>query len=284
LKKKEKKMKNKVLTLILSASLITSLFIGIERFAVTETGFTIRNPYAAVDWVNYGQYKANFHSHTTESGGENQPAEMIEDHYAKGYDIMALTDHDFTSTTWDRTDRPVDKVYLTSERLAEINAGAGRDSRGMIGIPYSTEQSISDDLNTYWANFMNVSGASLESKITQAESLGGISHINHPGRYTGGDSTANGGADGAAASSDPDTVAYYVNLFEGYSTCVGMEIINKKDDDSYSDRILWDNILKQTMPERPVWGFSNDDSHSVSGTGFSYNMLLLPENNLGNVR
>ena len=270
--------------LILSISLITFMFSSTKTDSAPETEFTISNPYGTVDWVNYSQYKANFHSHTTESGGENQPAEMIEDHYAKGYDILAFTDHDFTSTTWDRTDRPDDIEYLTSGRLAEIKAGAGRNSRGMIGIPYSNEQSISDHLNTFWANYTNVSGATLESKIAQAESLGGISHINHPGKYTGGVSTADGGADGAAASSDPDTVAYYTNLFEKYSSCVGMEIINKKDYDSYSDRILWDNILKQTMPERPVWGFSNDDSHSVSATGFSFNMLLLPENNLGNVR
>jgi len=278
------KMKRKVLALILSASLITCMFGSTSIFAATETEFAISNPYGTVDWAKYGQYKANFHTHSVEQGGSDQPAEMIEDYYAEGYDILALTEHDLTSTTWDRTDRPNDIEYLTSGRLAEIKAGADRNSRGMIGIPYSTEQSVSDHLNTFWANYTNVSGATLESKIAKAESLGGISHINHPGKYTGGVSTADGGADGAAASSDPDTVAYYTNLFEKYSSCVGMEIINKKDYDSYSDRILWDNILKQTMPNRPVWGFSNDDSHSVSATGFSFNMLLLPENNLGNVR
>ena len=64
-----------------------------------------------------------------------------------------------------------------------------------------------------------------------------------------------------------------------------MEIINKLDGDSYSDRILWDNILKETMPKgRFVWGFSNDDTHSNSATGHSYNMMLLPSNTAENVR
>ena len=64
-----------------------------------------------------------------------------------------------------------------------------------------------------------------------------------------------------------------------------MEIINKLDGDSYSDRILWDNILKETMPEgRFVWGFSNDETHSNSATGHSYNMMLLPSNTSTNVR
>ncbi|MPM55053.1 hypothetical protein SDC9_101838 [bioreactor metagenome] len=34
----------------------------------------------------------------------------------------------------------------------------------------------------------------------------------------------------------------------------------------------------------PVWGFSNDDSHSVDKIGFSYNMMLMPINNVDNLR
>ena len=38
------------------------------------------------------------------------------------------------------------------------------------------------------------------------------------------------------------------NLFMVYDSCVGMEIINKIDHHTRSDRILRDNILKETMP------------------------------------
>jgi hypothetical protein len=251
---------------------------------MAQDEISVINPYFSVDWANYGQFKANFHSHSVESDGGNQPAEMFEDHYAKDFDIMTLTDHNFTNTTWDRTDRPANIFYLTSGRMTEINAGIDRGGRGMIGIPFTNEQSISDHLNTFWADFNNVSGDTLERKIATAETLGGISHINHPGRYTGGSNTANDGVDGELASSLSATIAKYTYLFGTYGTCVGMEIINKKDGDSYSDRILWDNILKQTMPDRPVWGFSNDDSHFTGATGFSYNILLLPENTTENVR
>lgn len=278
-------MQKKLIGFILTLLIMVNCVFGVVPAFAAETGttdLTITNPYASVDWATYGQYKANFHAHSLESDGANQPAEMFEDHYAKGFDVMALTDHNVTNTTWDRTD--TDKTYLTSERLAEMNAGIDRGGRGLIGIPYSNEQSISDHLNTFWADFNNESGATLESKIAQCESLGGISHISHPGRYTGGRNTANNGTVGEAASSQPATVAKYVYLFETYPSCVGMEIINKKDRDSFSDRILWDNILKQTMPERPVWGFSNDDTHNVVNTGFSYNMMLMPENTLENVR
>lgn len=243
--------------------------------------YEIINPYESVNWTTFGQYKADFHAHSVESDGGNTPAAMIEEHYAKGFDILAMTDHNFLSTTWDRTDR-INTTYLTSKRLSEITSGTDRLNRGMTAIPYADEQSISDHVNTFFAPFNNVAGATLESSIAKCQELGGISHINHPGRYTGG--AGQTGEIGEAASNKPETVAKYVNLFTRYSSCVGMEIINKKDGDSASDRILWDNILSKTMPGRSVWGFSNDDTHSLEATGFSYNMMLMQENTLANVR
>ena len=253
---------------------------GIEKQS-EPTDYGIKNPYATVNWSTFGQYKADFHAHSVESDGADQPASMIEEHYSKDYDILAMTDHNFLSTTWDRTDR-AGKTYLTPDRLATITAGTDRNDRGMTAIPSSDEQSLSDHVNTFFAPFNNEAGATLESSIAKAQELGGISHINHPGRYTGGAGKTD--AAGEAASSAPATIAKYVDLFERYPSCVGMEIINKKDGDSASDRILWDNILKQTMPNRAVWGFSNDDTHALANTGFSYNMMLMPENTLANVR
>jgi hypothetical protein len=62
-----------------------------------------------------------------------------------------------------------------------------------------------------------------------------------------------------------------------------MEIINKKDDESRSERILWDNILQRTTPQgRNVWGFSNDDTHSNAATGYSFNVFVMPDNTLTN--
>lgn len=280
--------KKKAAAIALSVGMLTSLTLGNSNtiFASTskaDTDYFIVNPYSTVNWASFGQYKADFHSHTTESDGGNTAAEMIEDHYAKGFDILAITDHNFLNTAWDRTDRPADKVYLTSERLAEISLGTDRDGRGMVAVTNSDEQSQSDHLNTFWSPFNNESGDTLESKIAKADEIGGISHINHLGRYTGARSVSL--EEGEKISTDPVVVGEYVNLFTKYSSVVGMEIINKKDGDSISDRILWDSILQKTMENRrPVWGFSNDDTHSVANTGFSYNMMLMPENNSDNIR
>lgn len=262
-----------VLTTVLSVSLVSPA-------SAAEADYSIDNPYAEVNWTAWGQYKSGAHNHSYESDGGNTAAERFEDAYAKDFDIFALTDHNFTNTSWDRTDRPESNArgpltYLTSERLEEMKAGEGRDGRGILPVTNSNEQSRSDHLLTYWADFNNASGATLEGNIAQAEELGGVSVVAHPGRYTGG--RGNTGSAGIVASSKPETVKKYVDLFTKYDSSVGMEIINKKDGDSASDRILWDNVLTEMMPGDPVWGYSNDDAHSNSALGFSYNMHLMPE-------
>ena len=286
-KKVKIKMLRKTTAALMAAAVLAGTFVtGVsaeERSGVLD--FTIDSPYASVDWDTYGQYKADFHAHSNESDGSPQPYETIEEHYKKGYDILALTDHNVCNTTWNRKDDPTgkDREYLTDQRLSEITYGTDRDNRGMVAIMNSDEQSVSDHLNTFFTPFNNEQGATLESNIAKTQELGGICHINHPGRYTGGRNTS--GTAGEEASNNPETIKKYTDLFMKYDAVVGMEIINKLDGDSYSDRILWDNILKETMPEgRFVWGFSNDDTHSTAATGHSYNMMLLPSNNPENVR
>ena len=286
-KKVKIKMLRKTTAALMAAAVLAGTFVtGVsaeERSGVLD--FTIDSPYASVDWGTYGQYKADFHAHSNESDGSPQPYETIEEHYKKGYDILALTDHNVCNTTWNRKDDPTgkDREYLTDQRLSEITYGTDRDNRGMVAIMNSDEQSVSDHLNTFFTPFNNEHGATLESNIAKTQELGGICHINHPGRYTGGKNTS--GTAGEEASNNPETIKKYTDLFMKYDAVVGMEIINKLDGDSYSDRILWDNILKETMPEgRFVWGFSNDDTHSTAATGHSYNMMLLPSNNPENVR
>lgn len=267
---------------VLAGTIVTGVSAE-EKSGVLD--FTIDSPYASVDWDTYGQYKADFHAHSNESDGSPEPYDTIEEHYKKGYDILALTDHNVCNTTWNRKDDPTGngRTYLSDERLSEITYGTDRDNRGMVAIMNSDEQSVSDHLNTFFTPFNNEQGATLESNIAKTQELGGICHINHPGRYTGGSNTS--GTAGEEASNNPETIKKYTDLFMKYDAVVGMEIINKLDGDSYSDRILWDNILKETMPEgRFVWGFSNDDTHSNDATGHSYNMMLMPSNNPENVR
>ncbi|MCL2550294.1 MAG: hypothetical protein FWE78_05145, partial [Methanimicrococcus sp.] len=253
--------------------LLLNLFGGFTLAAKTQDTASqvyiiTSNPYENVDWQTYTQYKANFHAHSTNSDGDNLTSEMVEDHYAKGFDILAMTDHNYTTFGWS----VVDEGPLAPARVTGIETGAGRNGKGMIGITPANEQSSVDHINTFWASYNNTVAGNLtavqkmDETLKIAEKSGGISHINHPGRYTGGANSND--TVSKAASNDAAAVQKYVDFFMTYPSCVGLEIINKIDGESKSDRILWDNILKKTMPHgRSVWGFSNDDTHSTNATG-----------------
>ena len=263
-----------------------SFFVAGAVSSVYAQQLFIQNPYAGVNWGTWGQYKAQFHVHSTNSDGDHTRAEMLEEYYTKGFNIVSFHEHDFLTTAWDGpgVGQP------TAARIAQMAAGQGRSNgRGMIGIANTNEHSASGDEDPFDRHHINTFNAAFRTRdlpsgsrtisnvLARAQELGGISHINHPGRYTGGQNHQNHAA-GAAASNNPVFIKKYVDLFMRYESCVGMEIINKFDAESRSDRILWDNILKQTMPGgRGVWGFSNDDSHSREAAGFSYNMMLMPE-------
>jgi len=224
----------------------------------TANTFTVINPYEAVDWDAFGHYKASLHVHTNRSDGNASLEDTVRNHHKKGYHILAFTDHNVLTEDWGA-------LLSAEQKLA---------AEGMIAIPATNEQSRADHINTFWAPFNNADGATMEGTLGSAGTLGGLSILNHPGRYTGGQV---GGSAGAAASNNPANIAKYTALFRTYDSALGMEIINKLDNESRSDRILWDNILMELMPEdRPVWGFSNDDSHSLSAIGYSFNVMLMP--------
>ena len=111
-------LKKTTATILAAAVLAGTVATSVAAQEKDETGvldFTIDSPYASVDWEAYGQYKADFHAHSNESDGSPQPADTIEEHYKKGFDILALTDHNVTNTTWNRKDDPTGKgrTYLT---------------------------------------------------------------------------------------------------------------------------------------------------------------------------
>jgi len=154
--------------------------------------------------------------------------------------------------------------------------GTGTASRRMLQIPFSDEHSPTEHLNTFWYDTTGAPWDTMEQRIDRVHNAGGISRINHPGRWTG----TWGSFTHPFTPAPPVTQTHvnkYVNLFLNYpvKSLVGMEIINKTDHESQQDRILWDRILMETMPGRPVWGFSDDDSHDVTHVGSAFNIFLI---------
>jgi len=114
-----------------------------------------KNPYADVNWSTYDQYKGNYHTHTTNSDGRDSPYVVINEYYNKGYDILSITDHNYTTWPWP-------------------------GNPGMLAIK-GNEYSSSHHMNAF-VNFTTGS-SDLENGIPHVQSQEGVLQINHPGRY-----------------------------------------------------------------------------------------------------
>ena len=289
--KKTKRGLSLLLVCLILLTLLPTAAFATEAAPTTgpiET-FTIVNPYAEVDWATFGQYRAALHTHTCRSDGAATFREAVLDHYNKGFDILAITDHDALHTGgW----ADGGQNALTPQEEAQILTGTfdgpfpgsfgpelrrPTDQGGMIWVPTSNEQSRSRHINSFWADvdFAGQGGMSQAQVLQAVEDAGGLAILNHPGRYTGG---VQGGAWGVAVSRRADTVAYFVELLDRFPSNLGFELFNRLDHDTRSDRVLWDAVLTELMPYgRFVWGFSNDDSHTKDETGYNFNVMLMPE-------
>lgn len=199
----------------------------------SQTVSLTKNPYAGVNWSTDGQYKGNYHTHTTNSDGSDSPYNVIMEYYNKGYDILSITDHNYTTWSWP-------------------------GNPGMLAIR-GNEYSSSHHMNAF-VNFTTTS-SDLENGIPHVQSKGGISQINHPGRYN-----------------SPSWWSWYIPWFRDYSTCVALEVFNQGDR-YQSDRQLWDNINENLFPAtgKIVWGASNDDKHKDSHRFRNFQFMLMPE-------
>jgi hypothetical protein len=292
-----------------ASSIDTSIFTEFEiditpGTTIPNIMYTIHNPYKDVNWDTWKAYKAAHHTHTTFSDGAASVAEVAERKYLLGFDFVAITDHNRISRTPDQMSGgrgssngfgPI--VPMSSHRINEMHNGVGRDGRGMMFIPNSNEQSsmvvpgiahasTGHHVNTYWWDDDTISGeqvSSLVSRLSTQQFGSGIGRMNHLGRNTGGLFPARL-EDAIAISHNSSNFMPYVNILRSpYIT--GMEIINKFDTETQADRVLWDNILSQLMPEGvPVYGYSDDDSHFQIAQGFSYNFMMMPEQSLAELR
>jgi hypothetical protein len=258
------------LSLIIIACLtITVLLAGCNQ------KWEITNPYDSVDWSAHNQYKANFHTHTTRSDGRLNPHKVIDRYHQLGYDILAITDHNEVTYPWiafaemEESGTSRNRMESVPETMPENFMYENRDPvvLGMISIQ-ANELSRHHHMGSFF-NDHNGTTTVLESLEATAVK-DGITMLYHPGRYQG---------------SDPQSfnLKWYADLYENYDHLFGMEVYNQGD--RYpGDRKLWDSVLTVTMPDRPVWGFSNDDMHTEPNIGRNWNMLILPELNHEQVR
>lgn len=284
----------RLVCLLLAAALLVPLCLTASA-AAGEPHFTISNPYDGVDWGTWGAYRANLHTHTFASDGPLDVGATIEAYYAEGYDVLALTDHGVVSHGWDVTPQTVPLISfkaiftkpkpLTAQRSAEIALGTDRGGRGMTEVPLGIEQNAASmtlaHVNTFFADYGQGKWGKendFEGPIAAVDALGGISHINHPGDWTGA-------KDDPAQAKNPENVRFFGTLLKKYPSCLGVEIVNGTETSTRNDRIFWDSLLEYMIPSgRNVWAFANADAHETESLFSAFEVLMMPANNQTNVR
>lgn len=249
---------------------IASINIKVMDTGVTAQQSVTVNAYSDVDWNTVNQYKGNFHTHTSQSFDTAFRTDQVVDRYHNaGYSILALTDHDANPYPWSLFD-----LYNP-----EAQARAA-ETLGMLAIPgvelskdnrNTWNESTGGEFNHHNDFFTGRKGqefATLRESYAYTASLGGMQIINHPGQYWNLSTTYSAGA-----KNSPD---WHAENFKMYPSLVGLEVYNQGNRRP-NDRILWDQILDRTMPERPVWGYSCDDTHTAEQYFRNYDFMLMPE-------
>ena len=298
----------KILCVLMAVLLIGSVAAP-AAFAVTETDYTIVDPYAAVDWNTWHQYKANLHTHSTYSDGEFTLPEMVEKYYDMGYDILCMTDHGVINYGWNKPHNtfppfcwanhveghPLSKKYhreadMSDEDYLRITTGSDRDGRGMVDVPGGIEMNMAVVSKTHVNGYFLEEGSwgegewGTENDYAEAprrvenDGKEGYTVLNHVGDWLGSHKHPE-------RAHDPRVIAYFANIFLECKSCLGMEIINNIDRVTAQDRALWDELLQVVIPQgRNIIAFADDDSETEGEMGHTFEMFPLSENNLKNVK
>lgn len=212
---------------------------GIQSMAIPNGDYKIENPYSKINWQKVNQIKTNLHTHTNKKDGKQSIQDVVNKYAELGYGALAITDHDLLTFPWNDSIKGDAGVIIPKG----LNAISGSE--------YSLKQ---HHINGFFIK--NIGSVSDEEEaLSDIEKQGGISQLNHPGRYNKG-------------------VDWYVDMFNKYKSIVGLEVVNRTD--RYpNDRQLWDDVLTKTIDKRTVFGLANSDSHSDKDIDTSYNIILV---------
>lgn len=308
------KKAKKLIAIICVVALFTGMLSTVGLAASTDIDYDIISTYENVDW-SWKQYKADLHTHTTASDGDDTLKDMLETNYDYGFDIYAVSDHGTTSYSWTSQEViPAIQVFLGikegSRELVALEEGGGLTFDGnrydvetvngddyyyqtyedgtqgqkMLRVPYANEQNPTSlnnaHVNTWFVDYGHglVGGTSdYETPIKAVDELGGLSVINHPGEYT------SARYEECTADAYNEDYEYYIDKFESllveYPSCIGIDMNSKGDTRTRFDRKLWDILLMDLAPSgRNVLGISTSDAHRVSAAYTGYTLMLMPEN------
>ena len=308
----------KFIAIICVVAILSGAFGTIGFAAGSDVDYTITNPYANVDW-SWNQYKADLHTHTTASDGDDTLKAMVETNYGYGFDIYAVSDHGTVSYSYTEQDvipaiktflqikNPEAKVIPLDESGLTFNGDKydiitenggdyyyqtyedGTQGQKMLRVPYAIENNPTSlnnaHVNSWFVDYGHgvVGGTSdYETPIKAVDELGGLSVINHPGEYT------NARDEDYTCDAYDESYAYYIDKFESlllkYPSCIGIDINSKGDSRTRFDRKLWDIMLMDLAPQgKNVTAIATSDAHRTTAAYTGYTMMIMPENTVDNL-
>jgi intein-encoded DNA endonuclease-like protein len=260
----------KVISIIIVLNISSFLIFGgennnnltLQQTNVASPTQIVVNPYANINISTTPKYKANLHSHTTNSDGFIYGNSIVYNYHRKDYKILAITDHNVITWPWTKFDSIDSRWKNQNPKALEMLAIKGNELSA----------------NHHWNSLINVvdgDGANIIESFNTMRAINGIGFINHPGRYW-------------KINTDykPEqqySLEYYMNFYNLYPELLALEVYNAND--SYpNDRILWDELLTQMMPQRPVWGISNDDIHYQQDYYKNYSFFFMDDFTIENFK
>lgn len=302
---------------LIALFMVSVMLIGCAPFAFADNsnndGFTITNPYKDIDWATINQYKTALHTHTNASDGDDTLLASIERHYETGYDIVSITDHGISDTSWTESTANIvtsvmslvgksDGNIVTLEEKGTFPNGVAYEmknidgddylvtaDRSILRIPYGIENnavSVNAHVNSWFAPFEDNMPSDYRNAIVGVDKLGGVSVINHPGEYTQARYEL---YEEDAYNLDNWSYNYYINKFYGYidkyDSCIGIDINSKGDGRTRYDRKLWDIMLTKAAEKgKTVTAIASSDAHQLDKIDTGSLIVLAKEKTSENVK
>ena len=279
-------------------ALLTAL-TPVFAFGASVGDYTLDSPYKNVDWSTRRAYKTGLHTHSSVSDGSETYRNMIYAAYEQNYDILSFSEHGITGRAWDKTPfiRPLylysyllgyDKKPLTSAEFAALSDGSAAlgstgeaRGKGMFCLTGSNELNgvtvTKSHVNGYFLpeNVGNMDWGfenGYDYALSLVEKYGGVSHINHPGDWTG---TV---WDDEKGEFNAESVDLLTDRLLRYPSCLGVEAVNGFTSLTPHDRVMWDSLLTRCLPYgKTVYGFAGSDAHTIGRLNSCFMYFMLDE-------
>lgn len=271
----------------------------VALFAASDASFgqpgsvVVGNPYDNVDWRTFSHYRADLHVHTLQSDGCHSVREVVKAFHDAGFAILSITDHDIVAPN------------LCPLRAAATQAQIDLGLFATEHSPYPDPRPATFPADTTWP--WNAYGAPSPAELgmlgIEGAELTCTYHVNSFFSDYGVRPPCKGGVDidvdeellevarrgGLAVLNHPDTTQppeWFAKLYREHpaESFVGLEIASDDPAAAETYVTLWDQLLGELMPPRPIWGFGTSDMHILAKTRFAFTVFLLHELSTENVK